>query len=99
MGSGPSPLIRFGRYTALALGITYGYFHNQEVNKIEAVRLTIEAEKKKKHDEEHAKQHAALMAQAASAEGPILDPESDEFDGEIMMLHAEIMAEREKQKI
>lgn len=31
-----SPLIRFTRWSALALGLTYGFYHNRRLNKKEA---------------------------------------------------------------
>ncbi|KAJ8026330.1 ATP synthase subunit e, mitochondrial [Holothuria leucospilota] len=62
-----SPLIKFGRYSALLLGIAYGSRHHKTLQKKEDVIL---ARKEKMKAEEEKKKAAA---QESKSEGSIFD--------------------------
>eukprot|EP00051_Salpingoeca_urceolata_P016213 m.214092 g.214092 ORF g.214092 m.214092 type:complete len:93 (+) comp18617_c0_seq3:5713-5991(+) len=74
--SGVSPLIRFGRWSALTVGLLYGYFHHGKVARVEAVVQKNEETKAAKAKAKHEEQ-AKLLAGSVQ-----MDTSAADFDFE-----------------
>ncbi|KAJ1922754.1 F1F0 ATP synthase subunit e, mitochondrial [Tieghemiomyces parasiticus] len=87
-----TPLVKYLRWGALTLGVTYGFTHNNALHKKKEQQIQREEYRHKEELIARAKAEYASLKAAQSSSSVITDPENPQFDLEKYLLSVDSSA-------